>query len=136
MIAPLMLALALSSGRPSEPMTAAGALAAERDWVDALQQGDRLRLDCRLAAGFTDSNWQGRRLSRADAMARIAGPRPHLSLQALEVEFLGKTAIVHGLNTQSRPDGNVEGMVRFTDVLIYRAGRWQALSAQETPVRK
>lgn len=111
-------------------------LAAERDWVDALQQGDAARLDCRLASGFTDSNWQGKLKSRADAMAGIAGPRPHLSLQALEVELLGRTAIVHGLNTQSHADGTVAGTVRFTDVFAYRARRWQAISAQETLVRK
>jgi len=136
MIATLMVAVALAGGCPSEPFTKAGVLAAERDWVDALQQGDAARFDCRLASGFTDSNWQGTLKSRADAMAGIAGPKPHLSLQALEVELLGRTAIVHGLNTQSQADGTVVGTVRFTDVFAYRARRWQAILAQETLVRK
>jgi len=136
MIAPLILALSMSGACPGEPMTKAGVLAAERDWVAALEQGDHARLDCRLAPGFTDSNWQGRLLSRADAVARISGPRPRLLLQALEVELLGRTAIVHGLNTQRGADGTIEGTVRFTDVFAYRQGRWQALSAQETPARK
>jgi len=135
MIATMLLALAVSGGCAMEPMTKSGVLAAERDWVDALEQGDKSRLDCRLAPGFTDSNWQGKLLARGDAMARIAGPRPHLSLSGLEVDLLGSIAIVHGLNSQKRADGIIEGTVRFTDVFAYRAGRWQALSAQETPVR-
>ena len=136
MIAALTVAVALAGGCPSEPLTKAGVLAAERDWVDALARGDGERLNCRLASGFTDSNWQGKLQSRADAMAGIAGPRPHLSLTELEVELLGRTAIVHGLNTQSQANGTIVGTVRFTDVFVYRAGRWQAISAQETLGRK
>ncbi|HZQ40945.1 MAG TPA: nuclear transport factor 2 family protein [Rhizomicrobium sp.] len=136
MIAALMLILAVSGHCPYEPMTRDGVLAAERDWVDAIEQGDRVRLDCRLGSDFTDSNWQGELKSRSDAMAALAGPRPRLSLKALGVDLLGRTAIVRGLNGQSQPDGTLRGTVRFTDIFIYREGRWQALSAQETPVRQ
>jgi len=50
------------------------------------------------------------------------------------VRIEGATGIVRGLNTQVAPDGNVVRRVRFTDIFVWRAGRWQAIAAQETPV--
>lgn len=136
MIAILMAALALSQACPLEPMTKEGVLSAERDWVEALERGDRVRLECRLAPQFVDTNWQAKVLSRADVLARLGGPRPQPSLTKLEAQLVGKTAIVHGVNSQTSRDGTDQGSVRFTDIFVYRARRWQAVSAQETVIRK
>jgi hypothetical protein len=61
-------------------------------------------------------------------------PPSRLQLTDVTVRLEGRTGIVRGLNTQIAPDGKVVGRVRFTDIFVWRAGRWQAIAAQETLV--
>jgi hypothetical protein len=129
----LALGLAIAAQCPHDPATAAGLLAAEADWVTALESRDVARLGCRLAAEFADSNWRGQRIARADVLTRLpARPDSRLTLSNIETETIGQTGVVRGINTQTGPDGEVIGRVRFTDVFAWRDGRWQAVAAQET----
>jgi len=61
-------------------------------------------------------------------------PLVRLTLTDLAVALHGDVAIVQGLNRQTNAAGRVLGVVRFTDIFLHRGGRWQAISAQETPV--
>jgi hypothetical protein len=56
-------------------------------------------------------------------------------LAATQVRFYGATAIVTGSVIRLR-DGSELGRNVFTDVFVLRDGRWQAVSAEETPVAK
>ncbi|MGN6818092.1 MAG: nuclear transport factor 2 family protein [Sphingomonas sp.] len=131
---PLLL-LALAAACPTEPRTPAGLRQAEDRWVAALEARDGAALACHLAPDFADNNWQGVIVRRTDMLARLPQrPSSRLQLSEMTARVEGATGIVRGLNTQIAPDGKVVGRVRFTDIFLWRAGRWQAIAAQETVV--
>ena len=114
----------------------AGVIATENAWVSALERRDSAALGCILDPAFSDNDWRGERISRAQVLAHLP-QRPSSTLRLSELEPIvgGTMAIVRGLNTQTGADGKVIGTVRFTDVFVYRGRRWRAVAAQETPVR-
>jgi len=122
---------------PPQPRTAAGVIATEKAWVAALERRDSAALACILDPGFSDQDWRGGRVSRAEVLERLPKRPPStLHLSELQVTIEGTMAMVRGLNTQTDAAGKVSGLVRFTDVFVYRAHHWQALAAQETLVRQ
>jgi hypothetical protein len=67
--------------------------------------------------------------------------RPGLKqhFQNLKVRVYGKVGIVNGIVVSNDAKGRDVRRVIFTDVFIYRDGRWQAVNAQEnlvTPAQK
>lgn len=131
----LLLAALAAVTCPAEPRTADGLRQAEDRWAAALEARDGAALGCRLAPDFADNNWQGRIVSRDDMLARLPKrPPSRLQLTDVTVRIEGMTGVIRGLNTQVAPDGKVVGRVRFTDIFVWRAGRWQAIAAQETLV--
>ena len=50
----------------------------------------------------------------------------------MKSHIYGEIGYVRGLNTVTDPNGKVIANVRFTDIFVYRDGRWQALCGQET----
>lgn len=131
----LLLAALATASCPAEPRTPAGLRLAEDRWVAALEARDGAALACRLAPDFADNNWQGMIVSRDTMLSRLPQRPPStLRLTDVTVRIEGATGIVRGLNTQVAPDGKVVGRVRFTDIFVWRAGRWQAIAAQETLV--
>ncbi len=48
------------------------------------------------------------------------------------VRIFDDTGIVNGIVAVTEGDGKVRRTI-FTDVFVYRAGRWQAVNAQESP---
>jgi hypothetical protein len=124
-------------GCPPQPMTRAGALATEYEWVRAIEARNAAALSCILAPEFADTNWRGEMVPRSTILARLPSkPRSRLRLSDLSVVRDGPIAIVRGVNTQSGSDGRISGAVRFTDVFVYRGGKWRAISAQETLIGK
>jgi hypothetical protein len=131
-----IIAAVAASPCQAEPPTQAGLLLAEQHWVAALEARDVRALDCLLAPGFTDTNWRGARIGRDAVLSALPQRLPStLQLSALEAEIHGPIGIVHGVNTQSAPDGTVIGKVRFTDIFLRDGEQWRALSAQETVIR-
>ena len=131
------LAAAAAVACAGQPRTAAGVLATEQEWVRAIETHDSKLLSCILAPEFADTSWRGEVIPRATVLARLPShPPATLKLSGLSVVLEGRFAIVHGTNTQLSPDGRTSGSVRFTDMFVYRAGTWRALSAQETPIAK
>ena len=53
----------------------------------------------------------------------------------LQVRVYGDVGIVNGLVVTTNKDGNSAGKTVFTDVFVYRDGRWQAINAQENAVQ-
>ena len=138
----MVLALALLAGAACadaapdslrQPPTAAGVLATEAAWVQALKQRDTETLGRLLTDDFVDTTWQGARRGKREMLQGLAmnGPQP-LELSDLSVSLHGATAVARGLNTIRGPDGGVRARIRFTDVFLYSGGAWRALSAQET----
>ncbi|HEV8408569.1 MAG TPA: nuclear transport factor 2 family protein [Sphingomicrobium sp.] len=121
-----------ASACPSEPRTQVGVLLAEQRWVEALERRDTRALDCILDESFADTSWRGQLIQKAQMMKALAGrPQSTLKLSDLTPQLIGDVAIVRGINTRSQ-GSNVVGSVRFVDVFVYRSGRWQAVSAQES----
>jgi hypothetical protein len=124
-------------GCPRHAMTRAGVLATEHAWVRAIEARDTTALSCILALEFADTNWRGQIVPRSAVLARLPSrPDSRLKLIDLSVVEHGRFAIVRGMNTQTDADGRTSGSVRFTDVFVYRAGSWRAISAQETLIAK
>ena len=121
---------------PTEEQTAAGALHTEQRWVLALEQRDSAALDCILAPGFADTSWRGALIGKTEVMKALQHrPESALELTDLQPVLIGDVAVVRGINTQTAA-GKLLGSVRFVDVFVYRSDRWQAVSAQETPIRQ
>jgi len=136
----LLAALAATTAARPCPLAdrhdAAGLRAAEARWVHLLETRDGDGLACLLAPEFTDTNWAGQRVPRAQVLAALPHrPDTRLELSEIEVALHGEVGIVHGLNGQIDATGKPVGTVRFTDIFLYRDRRWQALSAQESVVR-
>jgi len=55
--------------------------------------------------------------------------------EGLKVRVYGDVGIVNGLVVTNNKEGNTVGKTVFTDVFIYRDGRWQAINAQENAVQ-
>jgi hypothetical protein len=119
----------------AEPPTRAGVLQAEQHWLDALVAGDVTELDRRLGEEFVDISWRGALRPKAAMIEALrAGQVSNNSVTELTVAVFGQTAVARGLNTIRDPSGRLTARLRFTDVFVYRDGRWVAVSAQETLV--
>lgn len=53
----------------------------------------------------------------------------------LDVRVYGDTGIANGSVVRKDSDGKKIARNVFTDVFVYRDGRWQAVNGQETDVR-
>ena len=108
--------------------------AVEDAWVKALAQHDTAALERILAPEFRHTTYTGAVLDRAGSLAAAKDPRGSGVVNRLEdVDarvFEGRFGIVTGVNAATSPAGSAR--LRFTDVFVYRDGRWQAVSAQET----
>jgi hypothetical protein len=120
---------------PTEPRTEAGVLATEKAWVAALESRDARALDCILSPDFADTSWRGELIPKARVMEALPGrPASTLTLTDLHATLIGDVAMMRGVNTQ-RAGEKVLGSVRFVDLFVYRSGRWQAISAQESLIQ-
>lgn len=113
----------------------------EHEWLAALNRHDVTALARILGREFIDSDYQGDAITRAQYLTYFARPvtRPapqvEQSFEATTVRFVagGEVAIVTGL-VVSRPATGAVRHSRFTDVFVWRDGRWQAVTGQETHV--
>ncbi len=107
----------------------------ERDWLRALVERDRTTLDQLLANDFIDSSWKGELRNKWQVLAGLSNPIPYLQrLQDVKIKLYQDVAVARGLNMISDQNGRIMMRIRFTDVMLYRHGHWQAVAAQETPL--
>jgi len=114
--------------QPAEPATAAALKKVEQDWQAAARRRQTESLWLILAPDFRQITAGGQVLNREQALA--GGSRAHqFNPQHMDTRIYGgQFAVVSGA-------GEMGGrLVRFTDVFVYRQGRWQAVSSQESPV--
>ena len=118
-----------------QPRTENALLQLEQSWAKALEQHDSATVACFLADEFEDAGVDGELHDRAETLARIPHRRPsHNQLTDLHVRVYGDFAFVRGLNRVTDDAGKLLAQVRFTDIFVYRDGRWQAVAGQETLV--
>lgn len=107
----------------------------EHTWADALDHQNPAPLECILATEFQDINTSGQIRDRAQTLAaapkRMAGTD---RLSDLDPHVQGDIGYIRGVATLVDPSGKTVAQVRFTDLYLYRDGRWQCVAGQETLV--
>jgi hypothetical protein len=105
----------------------------EQTWAKALEQRDTATLSCLLAEEFEDAGPDGMLQDRNTVLEK-AGKRQgvHNELTEMHAHVQGDFGYIRGLATALDPQGHVLARVRFTDIYVYRDGRWQAVAAHES----
>ncbi len=105
----------------------------EQTWARALEQRDTASLSCILADEFEDAGPDGALTDRATTLAN-AGEHPavHHALSDLHAHVQGDFGYIRGLATAINAQGQIVAIVRFTDVYVYREGRWQCVAGHES----
>ena len=132
----LICPLAFAASCPTGQMKNESALVQlEQSWAHALEQHDADAVGCILGEEFQDIEPDGELRDRSSSLAHIAHRRPgHNQLSELAAHVHGDFGYVRGLNTVLDPEGKALARVRFTDIFVYRDGRWLAVAAQESLV--
>ncbi len=122
---------------PKQSRSKDGLLELEQSWALALEKSDTETIECILATEFQDADVNGSLHDRNDALERAQQPRQtHNELSELEPHLYREFGYVRGLNTVRDAQGKALAKVRFTDVFIFRHGRWQALAGQESLLKE
>ena len=121
-----------------ESDAAATIIELEQRLAAAWVKGDRAFIEALLTADWTVTDPSGRVLTRQQVLdetflttdRKIAT----MTVDDLKVQVLGDTAVATG---RTRASGSYRGeaasvVLRFTDVFIRRAGRWQIVASQGT----
>ena len=108
-------------------------LALNRDYIDAVQNGDVRRFEEILAEDFLCSNPDGSVVDRAGFLAQTARPVAirGLATHDVAVRVMGDVALIHARTSYTKADGT-PGAGRYTDVWARRDGRWLAVAAHVT----
>jgi hypothetical protein len=109
----------------------------ENQWLDAK---DAATLNRVLAEDFVHPVYSGDIIDKKQNIDwLLKHPRPanrHAHFARLEVRLFGDVGQAYGTVSVSDDSGKVISRSMFTDVFVYRDGRWQAVSAEETAVAK
>jgi ketosteroid isomerase-like protein len=138
---------AVASG---ENRTEAAVMKVMQQWLDALQTRDMKALQLILGEEWTDNSRFGVVYTRRDFFAgppaktppasAITASATHVSrrFENIRVRMYGDVAIVTGTvgNDAGTAESSANVLPRtiFTDVLVWRDGRWQAVTSQETAI--
>ncbi len=107
----------------------------EQSWARALEQRDTAALGCILADEFEDVGPDGNLTDRATSLAKTAEQGAvHHELSDLRAHAHGDLGYIRGLAAATDPQTKIVMQVRFTDIYIYRDGRWQCVAGQESRV--
>ena len=107
----------------------------EQTWARSLENQDTEALGCILADEFEDAGPDGALTNRAATLAKAAGHAAiHHQLSELQAHVNGDSGYIRGLAVAVNPDGKHVAKVRFTDVYVYRDGRWQCVAGHESMV--
>ena len=132
---PLALAVsAIAADCPKDqPKTDAALVQAEENWAAALNRKDSDAVACLLADEFEDADVDGSLHNRGETLQKIRNKKPGTNeLSEMRGHVDGNLGYTRGLATLTDPSGKVVARVRFTDVFMYRDGRWQALAGHES----
>ncbi|MFZ0499447.1 MAG: nuclear transport factor 2 family protein [Steroidobacteraceae bacterium] len=124
---------------PQSERTAAAVMTVEHAWLAALTRRDVTALARILGREYIDSDFLGDAITRAQYLAYFSRPVSHPAPRVEQgfddttVRFVagGGVAIVTGV-VITRSSSNAVRHSRFTDVFVWRDGRWQAVTGQET----
>jgi uncharacterized protein DUF4440 len=108
----------------------------EEGWLHAR---DAATLDQILATDFVHPVAEGYFLSKQEHIAWFVKHLPPADRKTrfdhLQMRVYGDTGIVNGMVIATDASGKELSRTVFTDVFVYRDGRWRAVNAQENAVR-
>jgi len=121
----------------NQPRTEAALVQIEQTWARSLEHSDATALGCILAQEFEDAGPDGSLTDRAATLAKAAQPRQvHHELAEFQAHVHDDFGYIRGLATTTDPQGKVLARVRFTDVYVYRDGRWECVAGHESMLGK
>ena len=105
----------------------------EQTWARSLENRDTSTLGCILADEFEDAGPDGMLTDRATTLTKAATHAAvHHELSDLQAHVTGDFGYIRGLATALNAQGQLVAKVRFTDVYVYRDGRWQCVAGHES----
>ncbi len=153
-LAMVVVTLALSAAPvfarpPQSARTAAAVITVEHEWLAALNRHDVTALARILGREFIDSDYLGDAVTRVQYLAYFARPVSRLAppleqrfedtvvrfVDGAEVAVVTGVVVTEPAMAPKKPPSSSAAAVRhsrFTDVFVWRDGRWQAVSGQET----
>lgn len=104
----------------------------EQTWLQAAEQHDVAALGCILGAEFEEADAAGALIGRSAMLASAANPSDgHYELADLHGRVYGDFAFVRGKGVRNDNGVRTE-KTRFTDIFVYRDGRWQCVAGHES----
>jgi ketosteroid isomerase-like protein len=135
-IFPLLLLCSLAHGAVcpmGQRKDQAALVQIEHVWLRAVEQHDVAALGCILADEFEEAAFDGSLISRSSMLASAANPsNVHSELSDLHAHMYGDFGYVRGLGVNRSDDEKPAVKNRFTDIFIYRDGRWQCVAGHES----
>jgi len=130
----VLCSLAYAAPCPTAQVKDGSALvAAEQTWARSLEHQDTATLGCILADEFEDAGPDGKLTDRATTLAKAAVHRAvHHELSDLHPHVQGEFGYIRGQAAAVDAQGKTVATVRFTDVYVYRDGRWQCVAGHES----
>lgn len=112
----------------------------ERDWGTAEIRKDYAAVERILADDWVGIDYSGNIVDKAQAIADLKSGTSTLTSEELgpmTVRVFGNTAVVTGSDTENSTDRGKDssGNYVWTDVFVFRNGRWQAVASQSTRVQ-
>ena len=108
----------------------------EQDLASTWKKGDCAAWGAMLAPEWSVIHITGAVITRAEALEMCKAPRPPidvLTVDELSVRAYGDAAVVTGRTTMKTGGAEPASvMLRFTDVCVRRAGRWQVVAYHAT----
>src|SRR5579871_5813593 len=133
----LLSSFAYGAGCPNgQRKDAATLVQLEQEWVRVSEQHDAAAMGCMLADEFEEADFDGSLIDRRAMLANTAKPsKPsivHFELSDMHAHVYGNFAYVRGVGGVKDANGKLQAKNRFTDIFVYRDGRWQCVAGHES----
>jgi ketosteroid isomerase-like protein len=104
----------------------------EQTWARAIEQHNMPALECILAHEFEEAGSAGELIDRAQMLASAATSGDvHYELSDMRVHLYGNFGYVRGVGV-ARDSDKPTVKHRFTDIFVYRDGRWQCVAGHQS----
>ena len=128
-----MVPMALAAPCPSGQTKDESALVQiEERWVQAVEHHKPEVLDCILADDFEEAQFNGQLSHRSELLTSAAQHQQvHYQLSELHAHVYGDFGYVRGIGVALKNGGADVVKNRFTDIFVFRDGRWQCVAGHE-----
>ena len=135
----LAMVLALIVGQGTETSVVRELEQIEQQLATTWQAGDCSAWGAMIAPGWSVIHITGEVITKAQALGMCRAPRTVTEIfkvDDLSVRVFGDAAVVTGRTTAATGGAKPSTLtLRFTDVFVHLAGRWQIVASQATQLR-